>query len=94
LGNLGEQVVGVGFFDGSYGLVQAEKNIGGIRTQRLQPKRVGRRALQLPEAASVPELVCEISSLFDLLLVKANVLAVRRDSHQTEPQTVRSVLCD
>src|SRR5260370_42116958 len=94
LGDLGEQVVGVGIFDSSNGLVQTEKNIGGIRTQRLRRKRVSEPTLQLPEAAGVPELVCEISSLFDLRLVKADVFAVRRDPHQTEPQAVRSVLRD
>ena len=53
--------------------------------------RVGERisfridgALQRAEAADVPKLVTEVTTLLDLLLVEANVDALRRDANQTK----------
>ena len=42
----------------------------------------------------VPKFGREIAAFFDLFFVEANILAARRDPHQAEAQTVRSILVD
>ena len=52
------------------------------------------RALHLPEAAGIPELVGEVAALLDLLLIKLDVLALRGDTNDAEAETVGAVFCD
>jgi len=65
------------------------------RQQLIVDFRIGRAgAMHLAKTRRIPKLGREIASLFDLLFIEANVLAARRDTHETEAQTVRAVLVD
>ena len=84
---LGE--VGLDLLDGFVQLVKHPVVVGVVWARR----RVG-GALHLDEPGSVPQLVHEITADFTTLLIKQNILPLRRDKHQAEPQTVRAVLGD
>src|SRR4051812_42806848 len=50
--------------------------------------------MHLAKTRNIPELRRKVTTLFDLSLIESNVLSRRRDAHQTESQTVGSVLVD
>src|SRR5205823_12542610 len=50
-----------------------------------------RWAVHLTETRRVPQLRGKVPPFFDLFFVEANVLPARRNSHQAETQTIRSV---
>src|SRR5208337_3324185 len=92
LRHLGEQITGVRVLDSVNGLVQAQQQPSRIGAEPVPRQSLGGRSLELPEPTCVPELVCEIPTLLDLLFIESDVLAVRRDSHQPKPETVGSIL--
>src|SRR5262245_46267953 len=55
---------------------------------------VARLAAHLPEAACVPELVAEIFSALDPLLLEPDVLTLRRNGNDAETQSVGAILVD
>ena len=51
-------------------------------------------SVHLAEPGNVPKFGREITAFFDLLFIKADVLAARRDPHQAEAQPVRAIFVD
>ena len=64
------------------------------RENRRERGVVARLPAHLAEPARVPELVAEIFPALDPVFLKADVLPLRRDRHDPEPQAVRPVGVD
>ena len=74
-------------------IVHFEKNfeiVGGMFGGR-GSRRAVLTPLHLDEPGSVPELVHEVAADLASFLVEQNILALRRDQHQAEPQAVGAV---
>src|SRR5436309_15283862 len=50
--------------------------------------------MHLTEARDIPDLRPKVTSFFNLSFVETNVLASRRDAHQTKSQAVGTILID
>jgi hypothetical protein len=90
----GEQIACICVLDPLDRLIEPLEDASGIRTKLIRRKRSRGRPLKSPEPAGVPEFVCEISTLFNLLFVEPNVLAMWRDAHEPKSETIGAIVCN
>ena len=69
-------------------------HLSSLRQERRIDFAFDLAAVHLAKARRIPKLVREVAPFLDLLLVEANVLPNRRDSHQAETQAIRAIFPD
>ena len=91
-----ELVFAIRVLDGNQQLVEPRQDFDRVDRKgllvNLRIRFAG--AMHLAKARGVPKFRREVPAFLDLLFVERNVLADRRDPHQAEAQSIRTVFRD